>query len=201
MPSRGPAPWTWRTSVAGAWTWHRTASRTTSSSSRLISSKITETSSPTASRTASHETREATAPCWPSTSTRRRWRNRCARSAGTSCWRQRWQARRCRSRWQSTALQTCCRSPARGWGTNQRRQIRHGRLRRIVYLRPKSENHDAQTRSGQRWVNSDKRRRVISRERRSNLPVLTIVGHARVEGQSFDLPISLACKRPANYTS
>ena len=167
MSSRRPVDRTWRDSLAGTPTCRCTASRTTSSSSRLISSRITETSSPTTSRTASHETREAAAPCWPSTSTRRRWRNRCARSAGTSCWRQRWQARRCRSRWQSTALQTCCRSPARGWGTNQRRQIRHGRLRRIVNLRPKSENHDAQTRSGQRWVNSDKRRRVISGERRS----------------------------------
>ena len=91
MSSRGPTPWTWRNSVAGARTWRRTTSRMTSSSSRLISSRITATSSLTASRTASHETRQAPAP---STSTRRYWRSRCARSAGTSRWRQRWQARR-----------------------------------------------------------------------------------------------------------
>ena len=167
MSSRWPATWTWGDSVAGAQTWRRTVSRTTSSSSRLISSRITATSSPTASRTASHETREAAAPCRPSTSTRRRWRNRCARSAGTSRARQRWHARRCRSRWQSARLQTCCRSPARGCGRNQCRQIRHGRLRPIWSSETKSENRTAQTPSGQRWVNSDKRRRVNSGERRS----------------------------------
>jgi predicted nucleic acid-binding protein len=35
-----------------------------------------------------------------------------------------------------------------------------------VVLRNKSENRTAQTRSGQRWVNSDERRRVNSGERR-----------------------------------
>jgi hypothetical protein len=129
MSSRRPVGRTWRDSHVAAPTCRCTASRATSSSSRLISSRITATFSPTASRTASHETRRPTASCRSSSSARTRWRNRCARSAGASRCRQRWQARRCRSRWQSARLQTCCRSPARGCGRNQCRQIRHGRLR------------------------------------------------------------------------
>ena len=136
MSSRRLAGWTWRDSLAGAPTCRCTASRTTSARSRLISSRITATSSPTASRTTSHDSRgPGPAACRPSASTRRRWRNRCARSAGASPCRHRWQARRWRSCWQSARLHTCCRSPARGCGRNQCRQIRHGRLRCIVVLR------------------------------------------------------------------
>ena len=138
MSSRRPSQGTWRDSVAGTRSWRCTASRTMSASSRWISSRITACSRPTASRSASHDSRGPGTTCPPPASpvVRRRWRNRCARSAGASRWRQRWQARRWRSRWQSARLHTCCRSPARGCGRNQCRQIRHGRVRPIWSSEP-----------------------------------------------------------------
>lgn len=167
MSSWRPVARTWRDSHAGTPTCWRTASRTTSSSSRLISSRMAETFSPTAPRTASHETRRAAAPCRSSTSARTRWRKPvrplgrgfplAPALAGSTM-----------------PLPLAVRSTtdvlpiAGAWMWTKPAPADPARtLAAHLVLRNNPEHRTAQTRSGQQWINSDKRGRVNSGERRS----------------------------------
>lgn len=136
MPSRAaPAPSPPDSRVIPS-TCARTASRNPNSSSLTISCVIPATCGPTESRTASHRTRSETGVADPhghsSTGLTIARRSRTAFSAAASLARQSTQFRRCRSRWHAASLHTFCRPPARLCGRNQRRQMAHGCLRRML---------------------------------------------------------------------
>jgi len=118
-----------------------TASRTVSRSTRSISPIITDSSRPTTSRTVSSRSSAICAvsfaddPVARFSGTRSRARSRFAFSSSSLSRRHFAHARRCRSRWHSVSPHTRWRSPARRFGWNHRRQIRHGRLRVIPQRR------------------------------------------------------------------
>lgn len=120
----------------------RTASRTVSRSTRSISPTITDSSRPTTSRTVSSRSSAIGAvsfaddPVTRFSGTRNRARSRFFFRSSSLSRRHFEHARRCRSRWHSVSPHTRWRSPARRFGWNHRRQIRHGRLRVIPQRRP-----------------------------------------------------------------
>ena len=165
ISSRGAEPRSRPNSRGVAGACFDTASRSRPSTCRMNSSRITYTSSGTASRTSARRSSRR-APCAPrrgasfslpraffASPPRSLSRTSLSRRSPAVLARQSAHARRCRSRWHSSRLHTRCRAPTRGSGWNHRLQMRQGLFRTMSASVPCA--HPAGVISGEhRGVNS-----------------------------------------------